>query len=118
MSYFSSLFAAPPKSEEEVYTCPGGATIPKKYLCDGYKDCRDNSDEQNCPAGNSKLIIPNHSASSKMILTTFNIFSYTTVQAVHLLHQNVFDHFQRVWLPTIIFEWDQISLTMLKYANS
>ena len=40
------------------------------------KDCRDNSDEQNCPAGKSKLIMP----SSKMILTTFNIFYYTTAK--------------------------------------
>jgi len=38
------------KSEDEDYTCPGGSIIPKKYLCDGIEDCRDNSDEQNCPA--------------------------------------------------------------------
>ena len=39
----------------KTYTCPGGAIIPKEYLCDGRNDCRDNSDELNCPAGKSKL---------------------------------------------------------------
>ena len=53
---FSSLFAATRKSKDEVYTCPGGATIPKRYLCDKVRDCRDNSDELNCPEGKSKLI--------------------------------------------------------------
>ena len=36
-------------NEDELFTCPNGSKIQKKYVCDGHQDCRDNSDELNCP---------------------------------------------------------------------
>ena len=50
-----NCIAATPKAKDEFHICPDGSTILKKYICDGYKDCRDNSDELNCPAGKLKL---------------------------------------------------------------
>ena len=50
-----NCIAATTKAKDEFHICPDGSTILKKYICDGYKDCRDNSDELNCPAGKLKL---------------------------------------------------------------
>ena len=33
------------------FQCPG-YNIPRKFKCDGLNNCGDNSDEENCPAGN------------------------------------------------------------------
>ena len=42
-------------TEDELYTCSDGRSkILKKYACDGHQDCRDNSDELNCPTGTFK----------------------------------------------------------------
>jgi len=61
------------KSEDEFFTCTGGSKILKKYLCDGYKDCRDNSDEQNCPAATTTA-----TASTTTATTTTATTSTTT----------------------------------------
>ena len=33
----------------ELFTCGSGECIQATYACDGNHDCRDNSDEDNCP---------------------------------------------------------------------
>ena len=30
------------------FHCSDGTMVPQKYLCDGYEDCRDKSDEKHC----------------------------------------------------------------------
>ena len=39
--------------QEKFFTCSSGATIPQEWVCDEMEDCRDKSDELNCPAGKS-----------------------------------------------------------------
>ena len=34
-----------------LYTCTNGEWILSRYVCDGHKDCRDNSDEAGCMNG-------------------------------------------------------------------
>ena len=41
--------------EEKFFTCSTGSTIPQHFVCDEIEDCRDKSDELNCPAGKSNL---------------------------------------------------------------
>ncbi|CAJ0956021.1 unnamed protein product [Ranitomeya imitator] len=39
---------SPPMPEREEARCPNGQCIPRDYLCDGERDCKDGSDELNC----------------------------------------------------------------------
>ena len=56
------------ESQDRFYTCPEGSVIPQKLVCDEVKDCRDNSDEQNCPAGKSKLLKQGYSIDQSMMI--------------------------------------------------
>lgn len=41
--------AAPPTCLPNHYRCNSGACIVNSWVCDGYKDCTDGSDEDACP---------------------------------------------------------------------
>ena len=36
------------KCSRSRWKCPEGKCIPKDYVCSGYADCKDGSDERNC----------------------------------------------------------------------
>merc|ERR1711964_917978 len=46
-----------PRCNATQFTCDGGSQcISLGWKCDGKKDCRDNSDENNCPGGSSTVV--------------------------------------------------------------
>lgn len=51
--YFFSIYRVPveQKCTEKDFKCANGDCIPMKWKCDDYNDCRDKSDELNCPKG-------------------------------------------------------------------
>jgi hypothetical protein len=46
------LFLAYTKCSQDHFKCDNGRCISKKWLCDMEDDCRDGSDEKNCPSVN------------------------------------------------------------------